>query len=89
MRLSAEAKANIVERFKRAAKDTGSHEVQIALLTARISLLTEHLKMHKKDFHSRRGLIGMVNGRRKLLSYLKAVNIDSYSKLIQDLSLRG
>jgi len=89
MRLSAEAKANIVERFKRAAKDTGSPEVQIALLTARISLLTEHLKMHKKDFHSRRGLIGMVNGRRKLLSYLKAVNIDSYSKLIQDLSLRG
>jgi small subunit ribosomal protein S15 len=89
MRLSAEAKANIVERFKRAAKDTGSPEVQIALLTARISLLTEHLKMHKKDFHSRRGLIGMVNGRRKLLSYLKAVNTDSYSKLIQDLSLRG
>ena len=89
MRLSAEAKANIVERFKRATEDTGSPEVQVALLTARVNLLTDHLKTHKKDFHSRRGLIGMVNRRRKLLSYLKQANLSLYTKLIQDLSLRG
>jgi len=89
MRLSAEAKANIVERFKRATEDTGSPEVQIALLTARINLLTDHLKTHRKDFHSRRGLIGMVNRRLKLLSYLKQANLSLYTKLVQDLSLRG
>ena len=89
MRLSAEAKASIVERFKRMKEDTGSPEVQIALLTARINLLTDHLKTHKKDFHSRRGLIGMVNRRRKLLNYLKSFNLELYAKLIQDLSLRG
>jgi small subunit ribosomal protein S15 len=89
MRLSVEVKANIVERFKRAAEDTGSPEVQVALLTARVNLLTDHLKTHKKDFHSRRGLIGMVNRRRKLLSYLKQANLSLYTKLIQDLSLRG
>ena len=89
MRLSAEAKANIVEQFRRAAGDTGSPEVQVALLTARLNLLTEHLKAHKKDFHSRRGLIGMVNRRRKLLSYLKQSNLELYTKLVQDLNLRG
>ena len=89
MRLSAEAKANIVERFKRAVRDTGSPEVQIALLTARINLLTEHLKINKKDFHSRRGLIGMVNSRRKLLSYLKSSDAVGYAKLVQELNLRG
>ena len=89
MRLSAAAKAEIVDRFKRVASDTGSPEVQVALLTTKINLLTDHLKMHKKDFHSRRGLIGMVNRRRKLLSYLKISNLALYSKLIQDLSLRG
>jgi small subunit ribosomal protein S15 len=89
MRLTAEAKANIVERFKRAAQDTGSPEVQVALLTTRINLLTEHLKINKKDFHSRRGLIGMVNSRRKLLSYLKSESTTSYAKLIQELNLRG
>lgn len=89
MRLSAEAKANIVEQFRRAAGDTGSPEVQVALLTARVNLLTEHLKVHKKDFHSRRGLIGMVNRRRKLLSYLKQANVELYTKLVQDLNLRG
>ncbi len=89
MRFSAEAKASIVERFKRAARDTGSPEVQVALLSARINLLTDHLKIHKKDFHSRRGLIGMVNRRRKLLSYLKSVNLALYSKIVQDLNLRG
>lgn len=89
MGLNNEAKASIVERFQRAAKDTGSSEVQVALLSARINLLTEHLKANKKDFHSRRGLISMVNQRRKLLSYLKKSNFTSYSKLIQELGLRG
>jgi len=89
MRLSVEAKANIVERFRRATGDTGSPEVQVALLTARINLLTEHLKAHKKDFHSRRGLIGMVNRRRQLLSYLKEANPALYGKLIADLGLRA
>ena len=89
MRFNAEAKANIVERFCRTNGDTGSPEVQVALLTSRISLLTEHLKLHKKDFHSRRGLIGMVNRRRKLLAYLKSANNQLYNKLIQDLGLRG
>jgi len=89
MQLSAEAKANIVEQFRRVTGDTGSPEVQVALLTARVNLLTEHLKIHKKDFHSRRGLIGMVNRRRKLLSYLKQFDLELYTKLIQDLNLRG
>ncbi len=89
MRFSTEVKAEIVGRFKRVAEDTGSPEVQVALLTARINMLTDHLKMHKKDFHSRRGLIGMVNRRRKLLNYLKLANLELYAKLIQDLSLRG
>ena len=89
MGLNNEAKASIVERFQRAAKDTGSSEVQVALLSARINLLTEHSKANKKDFHSRRGLISMVNQRRKLLSYLKKSNFASYAKLIQELGLRG
>ncbi len=89
MQLDAGAVAAIVERFRRAKDDTGSPEVQIALLTARIGLLTEHLKTHKKDFHSRRGLIGMVNRRRKLLSYLKTASNELYSKVVQDLGLRG
>lgn len=89
MGLNSQAKSSIVERFKRAAKDTGSPEVQVALLSARINLLTEHLKLNKKDFHSRRGLIHMVNQRRKLLSYLKNSHFALYSKLIQELGLRG
>lgn len=89
MRLTAEAKANLVERFQRMAGDTGSPEVQIALLTARINLLTDHLKSHKKDFHSRRGLIGMVNQRRKLLSYLRQVAPEAAASLVQDLGIRG
>jgi small subunit ribosomal protein S15 len=89
MQLSAEAKADIMERFCRAKGDTGSPEVQVALLTARINLLTEHLKLHKKDFHSRRGLIGMVNRRRKLLSYLKKVAPELAARLVQNLGIRG
>lgn len=89
MKLSTEAKADIVDRFRRQSGDTGSPEVQIALLTARINLLTEHLKMHKKDFHSRRGLISMVNRRRKLLSYLKESSPQLHARVIQDLGIRG
>lgn len=89
MKLTAEAKATIVERFRRAVGDTGSSEVQIALLTSRINLLTEHLRVHKKDFHSRRGLIAMVNQRRKLMLYLKNTDPTSYARVVQDLGIRG
>lgn len=89
MKLTAEAKANIVERFRRAVGDTGSSEVQIALLTSRINLLTEHLRINKKDFHSRRGLIAMVNQRRKLMQYLKNTDPTRYARVIQDLGIRG
>lgn len=89
MKLSAEAKANIVEQFRRAAGDTGSPEVQVALLTTRIGLLTDHLKNHKKDFHSRRGLISMVNRRRNLLAYLKREDSTAYTRIVQELGLRG
>lgn len=89
MKISAEAKADIVAQFRRATGDTGSPEVQVALLTTRINQLTEHLKQHKKDFHSRRGLISMVNRRRTLLAYLKNSNTPRYTSLIQELGLRG
>jgi small subunit ribosomal protein S15 len=89
MRLNAEAKANIVERFQRAVGDTGSPEVQVALLSSKISMLTDHLKAHKKDFHSRRGLISMVNQRRNLLAYLKRTDLARYTAVIQDLGIRG
>lgn len=89
MKLNAEAKANIVAQFQRAVGDTGSPEVQVALLTTKISLLTEHLKTHKKDFHSRRGLISMVNSRRTLLAYLKRTNAAAYTRVVQELVLRG
>lgn len=89
MSATSSSKITIIEKFRRAAADTGSPEVQIALLTARISELTEHLKTHKKDFHSRRGLIAMVNRRRKLMSYLKGENQPVYTKIVQDLNLRG
>jgi len=83
-----EQKQQIIEQFRINEKDTGSVEVQIALLTARINHLTEHLKMHPKDFHSRRGLMKMVGRRRKMLRYLKRVNPESYRNLIEKLSLR-
>jgi len=82
-------KAKIVADFQRAAKDTGSPEVQVALLTARIVDLTEHFKAHAKDHHSRRGLLKMVSRRRKLLDYLKGTNPASYKALIERLGLRG
>ena len=82
-------KSDIVAEFRRAEGDTGSPEVQVALLTARINELTEHFKAHKKDHHSRRGLLRMVSRRRKLLDYLKRTNADSYKALIGRLGLRG
>ncbi|WP_374337717.1 30S ribosomal protein S15 [Methyloversatilis sp.] len=81
-------KARIVTDYQRAAGDTGSPEVQVALLTARINDLTGHFKEHVKDHHSRRGLLKMVSQRRKLLDYLKRTNADSYRSLIGRLGLR-
>jgi small subunit ribosomal protein S15 len=83
-----EQKQQIIEQFKISEKDTGSVEVQIALLTSRINHLTEHLKVHPKDFHSRRGLMKMVGRRRKMLRYLKRANPESYRNLIEKLNLR-
>jgi small subunit ribosomal protein S15 len=88
MALSAEEKAIIVKEHQKAEGDTGSSEVQIALLSANINKLQDHFKANKKDHHSRRGLIRMVNQRRKLLDYLKRENADSYSSLIGKLGLR-
>lgn len=81
-------KSDLIKQFQKDGKDTGSSEVQIALLTARINHLTEHLRDHRKDFHSRRGLIQMTNRRRKLLNYLKATELDRYNAIITKLSLR-
>ncbi len=88
MSLTADQKQAIIERFKIHENDTGSPEVQVALLTERINQLTEHLKVHKKDFHSRRGLLKMVGQRRALLNYLRHSDPDRYRKLIQELGLR-
>lgn len=88
MAIQAADKAKIVADFQRAQGDTGSSEVQVALLTARINDLTGHFKDNKKDHHSRRGLLRMVSTRRKLLDYLKRKNADSYRELIQRLGLR-
>ncbi len=81
-------KSDIVSEFQRKQGDTGSPEVQVALLTARINELTGHFKSHKKDHHSRRGLLRMVSRRRKLLDYLKGRNPDAYRTLIEKLGLR-
>lgn len=88
MALSTEAKAEIVKKYQLAANDSGSVEVQVALLTANIGSLTEHLKTHKKDVHSRRGLVGMVNRRRKLLNYLKNKDETRYQQLIDTTGIR-
>jgi small subunit ribosomal protein S15 len=88
MAISTEGKARIVGDYQRAKGDTGSPEVQIALLTARINELTEHFKTHVKDFHSRRGLLRLVSRRRKLLDYLKRSDTDQYRKLLDRLGLR-
>ncbi len=88
MAITTEQKAQLVGSYQRAKGDTGSPEVQIALLTARINELTEHFKTHIKDFHSRRGLLRLVSRRRKLLDYLKRSDSDSYRKLLERLGLR-
>ena len=88
MPLSREKKEEIVKKFGKDASDTGSPEVQIALLSEQIRELTEHAQNHKKDHHSRRGLIMMVSARRRLLKYLRRTNLEIYSKLIQELGLR-
>ncbi|AEX86090.1 30S ribosomal protein S15 [Marinitoga sp. 1135] len=87
--LDPEVKKNVIEEFKINDKDTGSVEVQVALLTARIRHLTEHLKTHPKDFHSRRGLMKMVGKRRKMLKYLKKERPEVYKELISKLGIRG
>ena len=81
-------KSEIIKNNQQGAKDTGSPEVQVALLTGRINHLTEHLRNHRKDFHSRRGLIMLTNRRRKLLNYLKSSDLDRYNALIVKLNLR-
>ena len=86
--LSNTEKAKVVNEFKRDENDTGSPEVQVALLTTRIKGLTEHFKIHHKDRHSRRGLLHMVSQRRKLLDYLKKKNAQRYTDLIKKLGLR-
>ena len=88
MALDTATKSQIVKDYQRAQGDTGSPEVQVALLTARINGLTGHFKANAKDHHSRRGLLKMVSRRRKLLDYLKAHNADAYRKLIERLGLR-
>ena len=88
MSLTTKEKTKIIKDVGTTEKDTGSSEVQIALLTARINHLTEHLRTHRKDFHSRRGLLQMASRRRKLLDYLKKHNLPKYNELLQKLSLR-
>ena len=88
MALSAEAKAKVVEDYRLSANDTGSPEVQIALLTANINSLQEHFRSNQKDHHSRRGLIRMVNQRRSLLDYLRQKDSTRYATLIERLGLR-
>lgn len=88
MALSAEEKANVIKEYQTVEGDTGSPEVQVALLSANINKLQGHFESNKKDHHSRRGLIRMVNQRRKLLDYLKSKNAERYTSLIQRLGLR-
>jgi len=88
MSVTKEQKQGIIEDHRIHEHDTGSPEVQIALLTERINQLTEHFKVHKKDHHSRRGLLKMVGKRRRLLEYLKSKNLERYQRLINELGLR-
>ncbi len=88
MSATANEKAKIVGEYKTAANDTGSPDVQVALLSSRIAMLTEHFKVHAKDHHSRRGLLKLVSQRRKLLDYLKGKSVDRYRSLIERLGIR-
>ena len=89
MPLPKDVKTSIIAEYKRGDSDTGSTEVQVALLTQRIRDLTEHLKMHTKDHHTRRGLLQMVGQRRRLLNYLKKVDIERYRSVVAKLGIRG
>jgi small subunit ribosomal protein S15 len=86
--MSQPVKSEVIAQYKTHETDTGSSDVQIALLTARINHLTEHLRTHSKDFHSRRGLLQMASRRRKLLDYVKSEDLAKYNDLLQKLSLR-
>jgi small subunit ribosomal protein S15 len=88
MSITAERKQELIKQFAAKPGDTGSPEVQIAILTERIKNLTDHLNQHKKDFHTRRGLITMVGQRRRLLDYLKRKEVSRYEKIVKDLGLR-
>ncbi len=88
MTLSTDTKKEVIDKYQTSKEDTGSTNVQVALLTEKINSLTDHFKIHKKDNHSRRGLLMMVNKRRKLLDYLKSKDLPSYKQLISDLGLR-
>lgn len=88
MSLSREAKADIIARYQQHEGDTGSPEVQIAILTARINELTEHLRVHKKDHHSRRGMYKMIGQRRGLLDYLQKTDVERYRTIVSKLGLR-
>ena len=88
MSLAAERKSVVVQKFARSPGDTGSPEVQIALLSERISYLTEHFKAHAKDHHSRRGLLMLVGKRRRMLRYLERIDLERYRALVADLGLR-
>lgn len=88
MSITTARKAEVISDYATKKGDTGSPEVQVAILTERINALSEHMKIHKKDFHSRRGLLAMVAKRRKLLDYLKSKNTERYQKLINSLGLR-
>lgn len=86
--VSSEEKLKIINIYKKSETDKGSSEIQIAIISKNISLLTEHLKKNKKDFHARKGLINMVNKRRKLLNYLKSRDSDRYNSLMKSLCIR-
>ncbi len=88
MSITAERKQELIKEHGRGSDDTGSPEVQVALLTERINMLTEHFKKHVKDFHSRRGLLRLVSQRRSQLDYLKRSNVEAYRSLIERLGLR-
>lgn len=88
MSMSAAEKKSVIEQYQRSPGDTGSPEVQVALMTSRITQLTEHFKEHKQDHHSRQGLVRLVNSRRKLLDYLKSKDQERYKELISRLGLR-
>ena len=88
MSITAERKSEVIKEFATVANDTGSPEVQVAIVTERINNLSEHMKSHKKDFHSRRGLLMLVSRRRKLLDYLKSKDVKRYEDLIQRLGIR-